>query len=90
MNTPTLIKHESPSGPYWYHPDHPLCQDGKVLWEEHVECKDCGGAGTRVEGEQGAQYQAACEHCEGTGFVAVEPPSGTESETHNSMICGKD
>ena len=34
MNTPTLIKHESPAGPYWYHPDHPDCQDGKVLWEE--------------------------------------------------------
>lgn len=32
--TPTLIKHESPGGPYWYHPDHPDCQDGKVLWEE--------------------------------------------------------
>lgn len=30
---PTLIKHESPGGPYWYHPDHPDCQDGKVLWE---------------------------------------------------------
>lgn len=32
--TPALIKHESPGGPYWYHPDHPDCQDGKVLWEE--------------------------------------------------------
>lgn len=29
----TLIKHSSPAGPYWYHPDHPLCQDGQVLWE---------------------------------------------------------
>ena len=32
--TPTLIKHESPAGPFWRHPDHPDCQDGKVLWEE--------------------------------------------------------
>jgi hypothetical protein len=28
-----LIEHQSPAGPYWYHPDHPLCQDGQVLWE---------------------------------------------------------
>lgn len=28
-----LVEHQSPAGPYWYHPDHPLCQDGKVLWE---------------------------------------------------------
>lgn len=35
MNTtPKLIRHESPAGPYWYHPDHPDCQDGQVLWEE--------------------------------------------------------
>jgi hypothetical protein len=33
MSLPILIKHESPVGPYWYHPDHPLCQDGQVLWE---------------------------------------------------------
>lgn len=32
--TPKLIRHESPAGPYWYHPDHPLCQDGNVLHEE--------------------------------------------------------
>jgi len=72
MSAPQLIRHESPSGPYWYHQDHPLCQDGKVLWEEHEQCKNCGGAGTRIEGEQGAQYQAACEHCEGSGFTEVE------------------
>lgn len=28
-----LIQHNSPAGPYWYHPDHPMCQDGQVLWE---------------------------------------------------------
>lgn len=28
-----LVEHQSPAGPYWYHPDHPLCQDGQVLWE---------------------------------------------------------
>lgn len=28
-----LIEYQSPAGPYWYHPDHPLCQDGQVLWE---------------------------------------------------------
>lgn len=28
-----LVEYDSPAGPYWYHPDHPLCQDGKVLWE---------------------------------------------------------
>lgn len=28
-----LIEYPSPAGPYWYHPDHPLCQDGQVLWE---------------------------------------------------------
>ena len=32
-----LIRHESPAGPYWYHPDHPDCQDGAVLWEEPEE-----------------------------------------------------
>lgn len=31
---PLLVKHDSPAGPYWYHPDHPDCQDGQVLWEE--------------------------------------------------------
>lgn len=31
------IRHESPAGPYWYHPDHPDCQDGAVLWEEPEE-----------------------------------------------------
>lgn len=31
---PKLVRHESPAGPYWYHPDHPDCQDGKVLHEE--------------------------------------------------------
>jgi len=28
-----LVEYKSPAGPYWYHPDHPLCQDGQVLWE---------------------------------------------------------
>ena len=28
-----LVEHKSPAGSYWYHPDHPLCQDGQVLWE---------------------------------------------------------
>lgn len=28
-----LVEHQSPAGPYWYHPDHPMCQDGAVLWE---------------------------------------------------------
>lgn len=28
-----LVEYDSPAGPYWYHPDHPLCQDGAVLWE---------------------------------------------------------
>lgn len=45
MKTPTLIRHESPSGPYWYHPDHPLCQDGKTLWDDHVKCEYCDGTG---------------------------------------------
>lgn len=35
--TPKLIRYESPAGPYWYHPDHPLCQDGNVLHEEPEE-----------------------------------------------------
>lgn len=30
---PELVKYPSPTGPYWYHPDHPMCQDGAVLWE---------------------------------------------------------
>jgi len=29
-----LVRHESPAGPYWYHPDHEDCQDGNVLHEE--------------------------------------------------------
>jgi hypothetical protein len=33
MDSPTLIRHESPVGPYWYHQDHPDCQDGAVVWE---------------------------------------------------------
>lgn len=28
-----LAEYKSPTGSYWYHPDHPLCQDGQVLWE---------------------------------------------------------
>jgi hypothetical protein len=28
-----LVECQSPAGPYWYHPDHPMCQDGQVLWE---------------------------------------------------------
>ena len=28
-----LVEYHSPAGSYWYHPDHPLCQDGQVLWE---------------------------------------------------------
>lgn len=28
-----LVEYKSPAGPYWYHPDHPMCQDGQVLWE---------------------------------------------------------
>lgn len=28
-----LVEYKSPVGPYWYHPDHPICQDGQVLWE---------------------------------------------------------
>jgi hypothetical protein len=32
--TPKLIRYSSPAGPYWYHPDHPDCQDGAVLHEE--------------------------------------------------------
>jgi len=44
MNAPKLVKHDSPAGPYWYHPDHPHCQDGKVLWEleEGELCPECG------------------------------------------------
>lgn len=34
FRTPKLVRHESPAGPYWYHPDHPDCQDGRVLHEE--------------------------------------------------------
>lgn len=30
---PDLVEYQSPAGPYWYHPDHPMCQDGQVLWE---------------------------------------------------------
>ncbi len=30
---PELVEYKSPAGPYWYHPDHPMCQDGAVLWE---------------------------------------------------------
>lgn len=43
MSTPRLIKHDSPAGPYWYHPDHEDCQDGKVLWEleEGMSCPEC-------------------------------------------------
>lgn len=85
MNTPTLIKHESPGGPYWYHPDHPLCQDGKVLWEDHVECTGCEGRG-EVGGQfpDGSYQTDPCPHCDGEGFVAVELPSGSETETHNN------
>jgi len=57
MNIPELIKYESPGGPYWYHPDHPLCQDGKVLWEPMKECESCG------------EIKGPCPHCDGTGFV---------------------
>ena len=28
-----LKETQSPAGPYWYHADHPQCQDGAVLWE---------------------------------------------------------
>ncbi len=34
-----LVEYKSPAGSYWYHPDHPLCQDGQVLWE-HPEEED--------------------------------------------------
>lgn len=33
MKTCILVEYKSPAGSYWYHPDHPLCQDGQVLWE---------------------------------------------------------
>lgn len=29
-----LIPQQTPGGTCWYNPDHPDCQDGKVLWEE--------------------------------------------------------
>ena len=60
MSAPILIKYQSPHGPYWYHPDHPLCQDGAVLWEEVVECPVCKDKPT-----------GDCRECDGIGFVEV-------------------
>ncbi len=36
-----------------------------------VECPDCSGYGVYVEGEQGAQYEACCHHCDGSGFIML-------------------
>lgn len=36
-----------------------------------IQCPDCGGTGTGIEGEQGAQYQTSCEDCEGSGFIQL-------------------
>jgi len=74
MSAPKLIRHEGPSGPYWYHPDHPLCQDGKVLWEEYEQCTGCNGTG--VVGSPATQTHDAeyekCPFCDGEGFTEVE------------------
>lgn len=35
------------------------------------KCITCDGRGTTIGGEQGAQYEEACFHCEGTGYVEI-------------------
>ena len=43
--------------------------------EIHIQlrctCIGCGGTGTRIEVEQGAQYEVACEQCEGAQYVEI-------------------
>lgn len=36
-----------------------------------TECPECGGYGSGIEGEPGAQCQTSCEDCDGTGFIML-------------------
>ena len=46
---PKLVRHDTPAGPYWYHPDHPDCQDGAVVHEEPEDCTETAPTGIEAE-----------------------------------------
>lgn len=69
-----LVKHESPIGPYWYHPNHPLCDEGKVLWIYPEKCNGCngfGGIGQPTSQTHDAEDKE-CPFCNGVGWIDVE------------------
>lgn len=72
----------SPAGIYWYNPDSPLCEDGRVLWDEgelpnySSDLNACAEFEKGLTDEQWAVYSVALNE------IACRIPCG------NTRTCG--